>query len=342
MAPKSEANKGISVDNTISKYQKLNKARCQKRTRANKGSIRAAGYLKPSEFTRFSMANQHMKCGCKFNHFSLIFRDTVGMYRNMIHGEGSSKDDKENVIEKIVLQSIKEAQIEHDRCYERTPFDPESVRVKYFLQCAVTGRMLPLCRNSYCWIIGVSRGTLGKYVKLVKQGKLQAERDRRKDGKNESIKEDRPEYFAICTFLEALTEDLSSKSPDCRLTELPSGSKVQYYEMFCEEWKNGLESGMYYKSRKKNQPTAPPSKSLFYSVWRKEFNGLIVPKRHNRFSKCDDCVRAKLSLQMARTNKDLDELREWKTILYAHYRWVVLQRKKYHKHRRKAMDYPHM
>lgn len=342
---KAEGKQGINVDNTISKYQRLNKARAKKRARANKGRIRDAAYLNPSEFTHFSLENPNMKCGCKkFNHFSVIHRDTTAMYRSLIHGEGPTKDEKENLIETIVQESIKEAEINHARSFSKKKFDPESVRVRYYLQCALTGRMMPVCRVTFCWVIGSSKGTLGKIVKLIKQGQLHAERHRRKEGKNESIKEDRPEYFAVCTFLEALSEDLSSKSPDCRLTELPSGSKVQYYEMFCEEWKSGLETGMYYKSRngRGEKASEPPSKSLFYSVWRKEFSGLIVPKRHNRFSKCDDCVRAKLSLQQARNNRDWDELREWKTILYAHYRWVVLQRKKFHKHRRKAAENPHL
>lgn len=332
----------INVDYSKSRYQRLSKARAKKRTRANKGRIRDAAYLNPADFTKYSMKNKNMRCHCDdINHFSLMFKDTVAMYRNILHGENSSKDERDLLIEKVVMKSIEQAKVEHARACKKYPFDPEHVRVSYYLQCAVTGRLVPMCRESFCFVIGVSKATLGNVVKLIKQGRLQGERQRRKEGKNEKIKEDRPEYFAVCTFLEALQEDLSSHSPDCRLTELPSGSKIQYYEMFCEEWKSGLESGMHYKSRKKTESTKPPSKSLFYAIWRKEFNGLIVPKRHNRFSKCDDCVRAKLSLQQARNNHDGDELREWKTILYAHYRWVVLQRKKYHKHRRKAKENPH-
>ncbi len=124
------------------------------------------------------------------------------------------------------------------------------------------------------------------------------------------------------------------------------GSKNNYYEMFVEDFKAGLSNGLYF--RKKVNPDDPdckidpPSRSLFYKVWLTEFGGLVVPKRQNRFSKCDCCINYKCQLDESRKNLDFEGVQEWKTRLYAHYRWVTLQRKKYYWHRRKAADRPHM
>ena len=298
--------------------------------------------LQPKEFTSYSMVNKNRKCQCeKYNHYSLIFRETVATYRNLVHGEGSTKDNRDNFIQGVVKRSMEDARRNHFRTSPHLPWDPSKARIFYYLQCAVTGRVLPICFEVFCQMLGLAKDTVSKTVNMVKRGTLEQERLRRRNMKNEKMKEDRPEYFAVCTYLESLSEDLSSKSPDMRCTELPSGSKVQYYELFCKEWEDGLKKGLYYKSRNKDAIEKPPSKAYFYSVWRQEFSGLIVPKRINRFSKCDECVRAKLSLQQARSNNDHDEVLEWKTILYAHYKWVILNRKKYHKHRRKAHDCPH-
>ena len=321
--------------------EELQKLRKERHADFMKGGIRKARKTQPKEFTRYSLFNPKQKCSCiHFNHWSVIHRETTATYRHLIHGEGSTKDAKENTIEHVVLRSLEETRRNHYKTKPHVPFDPAKAKIKYFLQCAVSGRVLPLCYNVFCQVLGISKDNVAKIVGMIKRGTLQQERLRRRNMKNERMKEDRPEYYAVCTYLECLSEDLSSKSPDMRCTELPSGSKVQYYELFCKEWTDGLQKGLYYKSRNKDKMDQPPSKAYFYSVWRQEFSGLIVPKRINRFSKCDECVRAKLTLQQARTNNDHDEIQEWKTILYAHYKWVILNRKKYHKHRRKACDNP--
>ena len=324
---------------SVAELQKLRKER---NSGFMKGGLRRARRLTPKEFTKYSLENPNITCGCgSFNHFHLVHRETTVTYRNLVHGEGSTKENKENFIETVVMRSIEEARKRHMMEKPHIKFDPTKARVQYYLQCALTGRILPMCFQAFVQILGVSKDNVSKVVNMVKNGTLQQERLRRRNLKNERMKEDRPEYFAVCTYLESLSEDLASHSPDMRLTELPSGSKVQYYELFCKEWEDGLQKGLFYKSRNKDKLDQPPSKAYFYSVWRQEFSGLIVPKRINRFSKCDECVRAKLSLQQARVNNDHDEVQEWKTILYAHYKWVIVNRKKYHKHRRKACDNPH-
>jgi hypothetical protein len=101
-------------------------------------------------------------------------------------------------------------------------------------------------------------------------------------------------------------------SPDSRATEMPSGFKKQYYGMFCSDWQAGVLTGQYYRTKYQFtvKMDAPPSnfKSLFYRVWRTEFSQLKVPKRHNRFSKCDWCVILKSNMESARQAHDLEEV----------------------------------
>jgi hypothetical protein len=84
-----------------------------------------------------------------------------------------------------------------------------------------------------------------------------------------------PEWLAISTFIQALGNDMAKNSPDLRITELPSGSKQNYYEIFVEDWKSGVLDGTYFSRRAtgEGEIPKPPSRSLFYKVWMDEYGG---------------------------------------------------------------------
>ena len=278
------------------------------------------------------------KCGCSaVNHWAGVDWETTKHYRDLMHGEGSTRYTRRKIIHEFALVAADEAIRDAARRGKRVERD--ETRLKYWITCAITGRRIPVCFEVFINVLGQARDTVCKQVRATKDGQVPLE-DKATRKAQEEFKGS-AEYLAISTFLEKLAEDLTNLSPDMRVSELPSGTKVQYYEMFKNEWEEGVMKGLSFRSRHKwTKVNEAPSKSLFYKVWRSEFKALKVPKRQNRFSKCDWCSMAKLCIQAANTANDLEEVKYWKKVLYKHYAWVILQRKKYHHHRRKAAEQP--
>ena len=218
-------------------------------------------------------------------------------------------------------------------------------QVKYFVRCnEEPGVIRRVCPTVFCAVTGVCSNTLDD----VRQAVLRNDPPPYRRGVEKSLheREKSPQWIGCSTYLEALSCSLANQSPDTKHTELPLGSKANYYDMMVEDWKVGVANGLYFSKRVnpdalENNPP-PPSRSLFYKVWAMDYGSLIVPRRQNRFSKCDTCVNYKAQVEEARRNREYELALEWKTRLYAHYRWVTLQRKRYYWHRRKAADQPHV
>jgi hypothetical protein len=283
-------------------------------------------------------------CGCKHvNHLAAINRETVKHYRDLLYDEDKSVNQyfRRVFVYKMVDEIIRKEYRSQLRTWRLCGKDMSKMKIeRYYLTDAVTQRQVPVCHEVFCKVLGLSPTTVNRVVRDCKAGKP-VKMDQRTILKVKEV-HDKPEYLAIASFLEGLAELLANESPDTRSTELPDGHKCHYYDMFRAHWAEGVLHGLYYRSRDRfSDPTKPPSKSLFYKVWRCEFSSLKVPKRHNRFSKCDWCVTIKSNIQMAHNGGDKDEATYWKAFLYGHYKYVVLQRKKYHKHRRKAADEMH-
>jgi hypothetical protein len=216
-----------------------------------------------------------------------------------------------------------------------------------------------VCRVVFEDVLGPSHETwCNAYDEVVNRGLRSFPEDEERQHK---VQGKTDEWLACATFLSFLLDDLADMSPDTRGHELPSGFKRDYYDMFVKDWNDGVLNGAYTRTRnkfKKVQPkakennvdleppnddagdeanTTAPSISFFYRVWRTEFKDVTVPRRHNRFSKCDLCCSLKGQLGRATSN---DEKRRIKKLLFEHYAWVTLNRRKYHWHRKKAMDKP--
>jgi hypothetical protein len=334
--PQQTQDKATSVPK--SRWVAAKKGRKAKEKAAFKGNKMKLINTSPANCKRESNYYAGKSCDCKHvNHWEGIPWETTYHYRLLMYGEGSSQYSREAIVRKLIAPILEEAVCNYARKGRRV--SPNATKLTYKLQCAVTGRITPVCFKVFCRVLGLSDGTVHKYVQKLKNG--EPLRLPKKTAEAQATVRDSPEYLAIASFLEALAEDLANMSPDMRVTELPSGTKIQYYELFCETWKAGVLTGVSYRSRHRwTKMDQPPSKSLFYKVWREEFSALHVPKRQNRFSKCDFCTQCKTNISAARSAGDVVELNFWKEKLYRHYQWVVLQRKKYHRHRRKAAENP--
>lgn len=195
--------------------------------------------------------------------------------------------------------------------------------IKYFLHDPFREKKVPLCCAVFSDVIGVAVATVERIRKRVVLGLPP------KDTFRAPVAS--PAYLAIHTNLEALAEDLANESPDLKTVELPMGRKNHYYLLFVEGWRAGVEAGIY-----QGDPDKPPSLDLFYKVWRRDFNALKVPKRSNRFSKCETCIERRQAIDNARELKDVAAILKTKQELLGHYKWVTLQRKVYHNDRAEA------
>ena len=280
---------------------------------------------------------EEQKCGCsngRINHFEGIHFSLTKHYRDLIHGEDATNYSKRMFVYNFAKTAIDKAIDEG----KHLKSGRAKVKIDYSLFCFHKGK-IPVCEKVWCKVTGISSGVVWDVVNKAKRG-IKPERCAKSKLAEREAKE-KPEYLAVATFLEKLADQLSNRSPDMKNTELPSGTKCHYYEWFCEEWKEGVLTGLYHKSRKQLvDPLKPPSKSFFYKIWRNEYSCLHVPKRQNRFSKCDWCVMCKENIDQSRAAGDHVDLEFWKKLLYSHYAWVVLQRKRYHRHRRKAAENP--
>ena len=329
-------------ENNANPFRAANEAKKKLAAKASKGVKRSREKTSEYQIKYFSNWTgpgrpEVKKCKCKNNCYAGISWKTTERYRILLYGEGAT-----NYTRRLFLYDhfCKEL----DRALLRAGAQGKStcrrkLKVRYYLTCASTGRNMVVCRTTFDEVTGISNGTVQSVLVQARFGNRPAMDQRAQVAERKS--KEMPEYLAISTFLESLTEDLSNMSPDMKKTELPSGTKKNYYEMFCEAWKEGVLKGLYHRSRGFfMDPLKPPSQSLFYRVWRTEFNSLYVPKRQNRFSKCDWCCTAKLNISESQNAGDTFTRDFWKNLLYKHYAWVVLQRKKYHKHRWKAAQDP--
>jgi hypothetical protein len=289
-------------------------------------------------------------CGCKdCNHFLSLNFDTVKHYRELfwLGDSESGKAANRYLRRKAVWTMLREIYKEEYRCLVRkNPLAKVDEEIKfsrcaYRVRCQVTGRQIPLCFTAFCGLTGLSRENVQALRRMAVLN-IAPPRDRHAE---EALRKQQEsgEWLAVSAFIEALAQDLADCSPDTRVTELPSGHKADYYDMFRGEWTVLVRQGVYHRTKFPfSDPNKPPSKSFFYKVWRTQFAHIGVPKRQNRFSKCDWCVSLKHNLQCARESrcKDYVEVQYWKGRLFDHYRYVSLQRRVYHQQRREAAERP--
>lgn len=321
------------------------KAKAKAQARHTKGTGgQAAKKYNAIDIRHFSNANQGIKCSCSKECYKKIDPEVTRHYREILYASGGGRGgryERRKFIYSLLTDEAKRERMWRAFNRKMTSDDGGEMKMTYRLQNLHNGQFFRVCEGAFCGVLGISKGTLVKLVRLAKAGKPLVRDKHLERLINKKMKS--AEYTGICTYLETLAEDLANHSPDCRVTELPSGFKCHFYDMFCAEWKKGLLTGLYHRSAGRSvgkNANKPPSKSLFYRVWRLEFPNLKVPKRNNRFSKCDWCTGVKTHLESARQKGDQEEVNYWKKCLYDHYAWVSLQRRKYHKHRRKAAENP--
>lgn len=301
------------------------------------------------------LGGKHCSCS-SFNHWSLIPEVITRHYRDVLYGPGSSSKKRFEWAQSQIADFYLKSRDKH--CREGKTGD---VKLDYFLESPITGKTFQVCFGVWQQ---VTRCASKDKLSNIRESVVNRHEFRYKDSSKSldeqfkdsvsSSKQKSAEYCAVLAFLDSCFEEIADKSPDTRFSELPSGSKIDYYRMFCEEWQEGLLTGVYYRSYhvfKKGVTSdndaelecdvinqAPPSLSFFYKVWRAEYGHLKVPKKQNRFSKCDWCGHLKSQIALA---KEVEERKYWRTRLYDHYRWSALQRRKYQKHRQKAAKQPH-
>ena len=312
-------------------------------------AMRNHGPQPQRKIVRLAKYDMHQCCGeagreckCKrggINHWSGVTIETTRHYRELLFNPDAkiSMYQTRLLLYMVVKPCVDKSVDEWKRTQRYKYTERHNVKVQYFVHDAQTGKEQNLCLDVFSKVLGVSKALITRTRAAVLNNKV-PKPDRRfleyKKGENVSA-----EYLAVCTFLETLAEDLANESPDTRVIELPAGHKIDFYEVFCKEWERGYLTGEYYRSKFPNR-TDPPSKTLFYKVWRNEFNALSVPRRQNRFSKCDTCCALRSNLEAARITHDEEAVKEWKERLYGHYRWVMQHRRKYRHHRKKAADHP--
>ena len=288
------------------------------------------------------------QCSCKkCNHFQKVSFETAKHYRQLFWLKGPLNADdllgakrasryNRRMILWEMLKDIYECNISFKRATHRT-FNPKKFnfdQCSYFIRDVETGRKLYLCMDAFRQVLGISQQLLVEVRNLVVSGRepkmdVAAQAALRK-------KRESGEWLAVVTFITQLEEELSNKSPDCKRSEVPFGHKNDYYRMFVEDWKVLVKIGAYNRTSKTGDPFRPPSRSLFYKVWREEFGCLKVPKHQNRFAKCDWCVTLKNNINTCIQSREHDRAVFWRLRLFEHYKYIALQRRVYHETRRGA------
>jgi hypothetical protein len=359
-------------DSNRAANNRLHKARAKKAGLVNKGVKQKIANTDPAAIRRVCNKGQqrcgcaNLPCGTPVNCYSKVNFETAEHYRMMLYNEddkGVNQAFRRQFMRTMLIKFHDEAKKKQAKLHKTS----QAMRLDYYLEdFAYTNPANPrevkkvnVCRKVFENVLGPSHQTWSNvYDEVVNRG-LRSFPDDEESQRKVQGKSD--EWLACATFLSFLLDDLADMSPDTRGHELPSGFKRDYYEMFCNDWNLGVLNGAYTRSKNKfkKQPTKanaenldldppndgagdeanlkPPSISFFYRVWRTEFKDVTVPRRHNRFSKCDLCCSLKGQLGRATDNK---EKRRIKILLFEHYAWVTLQRRKYHWHRKKAMDKP--
>lgn len=265
------------------------------------------------------------------NHFEYVTEDMAKHYRYFLHDP--EDEDLSGYMRRYRAHELIKA------CHESTRQERfmksgkhGGDNIKYHLWCPFREKRIPLCCPLFAEVLGLDESTIRRIrSRVVKH--LPPEETFRAPVAS-------PQYLAIHTFLEGLAEDLANESPDLTTVELPMGRKNHYYMLFAEGWKPGVLSGVYTQGNRTLDPDMPPSIDLFYKVWRRDFNALRVPKRSNRFSKCETCIERRQAVDNARQLRDSAAILKTKQELLGHYKWVTLQRKVYHNDRAAAGTNP--
>lgn len=330
----------LTFPKTKAVIKETDKTRWVKQKKQKKTKPVAPSFVRNKEKLMFSSIKDccrsgKAQCFCNdCNHYEYITMDMVRHYRWTLYDP--DKDlrmyETRKKVHELLEKCHRKTQNDHLRQTGRTKF----THMKYHLYDPFREIDIPLCKSVFCKVVGIHRSTCDRIRKRVFKGEPPLI-----DPRSEALLRDREKsdaYMALYSYLEFLAENLSNESPDQRCIELPVGHKVHYYQMFCKEWEEGLLTGRY--TQLKPCCEKPPSKALFYKVWRRDFSALKVPVRSARFSKCDTCVSYKAAIMDAKKSREDRRMNQLKGELYDHYKWVALQRKVYHHNRADAATNP--
>jgi len=226
--------------------------------------------------------------------------------------------------------------------------DSKLTKLKYWLMDHTKtlhseSKKIYVCRECYCRVTGISNGTLLETWKAIVKEKQRSVPDvfaSKSEGKTQ-------EWLYVQSWIEMYINGLCCFSPDQKKHELPSANTRKFmYEKFKTDWDDGVLSGDYIRKHfgrmkaedREQNPNKCPGYEYFTKVWKEEFDEYITIPRHcKRFAMCNWC--AELKNRIVR-EKDREKRLYWKSQLYKHYEWVTLQRRKYYKHRKKAIEMP--
>jgi hypothetical protein len=203
-------------------------------------------------------------------------------------------------------------------------------------------RTIDVCRECFVNVTGFSNETVAKvHTRIVQDG----QRIYSCEKAPKSTAGSSAEWNHIHVWISMYTNGLLCHSPDQKRSELPNATtRKMMWEAFALDWDAGVINGVFRRSccgrmklEKKDSHPAPLYQT-FCKVWTKDFADKInIPGHHKRFAMCNWCAELKSNLTR---EKDPTRKAYWKQKLFRHYEWVTLQRRKYYKHRKKAIDFP--
>jgi hypothetical protein len=202
-------------------------------------------------------------------------------------------------------------------------------------------RQIQVCRHCYVNVTGFSNDTVGKvHKKIVQDGHriYSGEKVPKASGRTE-------EWNQIHVWISMYTNGLLCHSPDQKRSELPNATtRKMMWEAFALDWDAGVINGVFRRTScgrmklEKKDLNPAPCYQTFCKVWKADFRDSInIPGHHKRFAMCNWCAELKSNLTR---EKDPTRKAFWKQKLFKHYEWVTLQRRKYYRHRKKAIDQP--
>ena len=279
-------------------------------------------------------------CPCESTGCKHIDFQTIKNLREDLYGEGSTQESRKRWRFAELL-----------RCYEKTVAEKAKKNISmkaglllYHIPGRFTakGKDIPVCRNCYEAILAVASDTLDNTRRLIVNEGVRAETSSVGPPK---VRNESDERLFVSAWIEMYVQSLTCYSPDEKRHELPGNMSLQgMWEQFCKDWKEGVMNGSYHRknfgrlAREKRSDETPPGYDLFRKVWKKDFDDKIkIPRHHKRFPICNWCARLEMMMVKAKTH---EERVFWRAELYAHYLWVTQNRKKYYRHREKAMKNP--
>ncbi len=133
---------------------------------------------------------------------------------------------------------------------------------------------------------------------------------------------------AVIMFLERMAETCGDRMPDNEEVHLPYFRKRDAFSYFTEEFKI-LHSA----------DVKCPSKSYFYSTWKKDCRNIKVRKL-GRFAKCSTCEQLRSSIHDAASRRDYKSLALYRRAKAEHNELIAKERREYKKKRDRAMLQP--